>query len=78
MQTKQSQRDEFIKKFCPHNTDPVLRIYADYWLQKQDQLLTELGESLEKEKGTKNCYECGSEMFDKGLCKALSLINKYK
>ena len=50
MQTKQEQRDEFIKKFCPHNTDPVLRIYADFWLQKQDQLLTELGEKLREKR----------------------------
>ena len=74
MQTKQSQRAEFIKRY-PSDEDEHI---ADFWLQKQDQLLTELGKSLEKEKHEWDSDNDDDFYFDAGIEKALSLINKFK
>ena len=47
--TKQSQRDEFIKWWENIDNNVAPENIADFWLQKQDQLLTEMGESLKEE-----------------------------
>ena len=78
--TKQQQRDDFKKEFMREDgvwvTEP--RSVEAFWLQKQDQLLTELGESLEKEKHEWDSDNDDDFYFDAGIDKALFLINKYK
>ena len=79
MQTKQELRDEFEAWTHNYPWNTELGRCADFWLQKQDQLLTELGEKIKKEqevlyspnRSYRGCYQ-------EGLDKALSLINKFK
>ena len=92
--TKQDQANEFREWLKQNEDDPeettTTGVIA-YWLQKQDQLLTELGESLEissrgascdrhDEDGNganrQTCPNCIA--IKKALDKALFLINKYK
>ena len=79
--TKQDQANEFREWLKQNEDDPeettTTGIIA-FWLQKQDQLLTELEESLEKEKPEWDSVNDDDFYFDAGIEKALSLINKFK
>ena len=76
--TKQEQKSEFEKEYSKDDSFPRVEDITAFWLQKQDQLLTELGESLEKEKHEWDSDNDDDFYFDAGIDKALFLINKYK
>ena len=99
MQTKQQQKIEFEKEFgkyfvraYPNLEAGLFAKVMGFWLQKQDQLLTELGDLIHKEKTDfldksdqskwGEHYKAGekhrTEMYNMGIDKALTLINKYK
>ena len=92
MQTKQSQREAFHEWWSRNTTFSESDI-VDFWLQKQDQLLTELGKSIINEIPiNRHCDNCNMftalEIEDENgywwplkdtLKKKIdALINKYK
>ena len=74
--TKQEQKSEFEKEYSKDDSFPRVEDITAFWLQKQDQLLTELGEILLKKVDEAYHLPSGDhEYID--ICVIQKAINKY-